>query len=107
MSCSFLTIVGRICAAICGGDEWTWSSTSITALKQCNKHTKHHNKSLKFSGDETWQECVSQKATNLLEMTICLAVQKFRTVEMHAFHMGNVYKCELFTIARFVTFRPV
>ena len=77
MSCSFFTIVGGICAGICGGDECTSSSTSVTPLKQCNKHTKHHNKSLKFSGVETevqlyfGKNAFFQKPTNLLEMAVC------------------------------------
>ena len=77
MSCSFLTIVGGICAGKCGGDEFTSSSTSVTPLKQCNKHTKHHNKSLKFSRVETEVEidfdknAFFQKQTNSLEMAVC------------------------------------
>ena len=75
MSCSFLSIVGRIC----GADERTSSSTSVTPLVQCNKDIKQHKKSLKFSGIETEVELILarcgcfQKPSNLLAMTICPA----------------------------------
>ena len=73
MSCSFFNIVG----GICGAEERTSTSTSATALTQCNKDIRYHKKSLKFSGIETEVElilarCVYfEKPPNVLEMTIC------------------------------------
>ena len=73
MSCSFLNIVG----GICGADERTSSSTSVTPLMRCNRDIKNHKKSLKFSGIETEVELILakcgcfQKPANLLDMTIC------------------------------------
>ena len=73
MSCSFLNIVG----GICGADERTSSSTSVTPLTRCNRDIKNHKKSLKFSGIETEVELILarcgcfQKPANLSDMTIC------------------------------------
>ena len=73
MSCSFLNIVG----GICGADERTSSSTSVTPLTLCNRDIKNHKKSLKFSGIETEEELILarcgcfQKPANLSDMTIC------------------------------------
>ena len=54
MSCSFLDIVG----GICGADERTSSSTSVTPLTLCNRDIKNHKKSLTFSGIETEVELI-------------------------------------------------
>ena len=73
MSCSFLNIVG----GICGADERSSSSTSVTPLMQCNKDIKNH-KSLKFSGIKMEVELILarcgcfQKPANLSDLTICL-----------------------------------
>ena len=73
MSCSFLNIVG----GICGADERTSSSTSVTPLTRCNRDIKNYKKSLKFSGIETEEELILarcgcfQKPANLSDMTIC------------------------------------
>ena len=75
MSCSFLNIV----VGICGADECTSSSTSVTPLTRCNRDIKNHKKSLKFSGIETEVELILarcgcfQKPANLSDMTICPA----------------------------------
>ena len=73
MSCLFSNIVG----GICGADERTSSSTSVTPLTRCNRDVKTHKKSLKFSGIETEVELILarcgcfQKPANLSDMTIC------------------------------------
>ena len=74
MSCSFLNIVG----GICGADERSSSSTSVTPLTRCNKDIKNHKKSLKFSGIKMEVELILarcgcfEKPANLSDLTICL-----------------------------------